>query len=210
MIDYQATAAILYPTMAPDASAVPPVEAKATTETAAAKTAEPIAAESPAANTTTEQSPDVPYTLALPEDAVLEASAIERTTAFAKAAGLSPEVAQQALEHANGEVVAYRDHETATWNKLTRETWVNEVKNDPEIGGEKFTGAVTDAKRFLRKFGDEEIRQFLDDTGFGNNKFVIRIFSRAMKWMANDKLPAGSGGTPKSDAEVLYGQTARK
>jgi hypothetical protein len=212
MIDYQATAAILYPTMAPDASAVPPVEAKATAETAAAKTAEPIAAESPAANTTTAPQPDIQYTLALPQDAVLESSAIERITAFAKANHLSPDAAQQALNHANAEVVAYRDQQTDAWRTLTRETWVNEVKRDPEIGGEKYTGAVTGTKRFLAEFGDEEIRQFLDDTGFGNNKFVIRLLSRAMARMETEKRRSGSGegGERKSDAEVLYGNTSRR
>jgi hypothetical protein len=200
MIDYHKTAAILFPTMTQDAPAVPPVEATTTTETAAT-------------HTTTDQStptaphPDAWSALTLPEDAVLEASAIERTTAFAKAAGLSPEVAQKALEHANREVAAYQEKQTAEWHTLTRETWVHDVKADPEIGGEKFTGAVTDAKRFLEKFGDEEVRQFLDDTGFGNHKFVIRLFSRAEKGLTNHRRLTGrSGGgvTPKTTAQVLF------
>jgi len=209
MIDFQATADILYPAVSQNAPVVPPVAATPTTEPAAPKPAEPRAADA-ATHTTTDQQTAVPYTLAMPEDAVLEASAIERTTAFAKATGLSPEAAQKALEHANGEVAAYRDQQTEAWNTLTRETWVTEAKHDPEIGGEKLTGAVTDAKRFLEAFGDPEIRQFLENTGFGNNKLVIRMLARAMKRMANDKLPTGSGGTPKSDAEVLYGHTAMK
>jgi hypothetical protein len=209
-LDLDAIAARMYPTMAPNAQTVPPVEAKQTTNTAATKPAEHIAAEAAATKTTiTEQKPDVSYALALPDDALIDAGAIERTTAFAKAAGLSPEAAQKALEHANGEVAAYQDQQLATWTKLTRETWVNDVKNDPELGGEKYTGAVADAKRFLAVFGDEEVRQFLEATGFGNNRFVIRMLSRAAKRLANDKLPAGSGGKPKSDAEVLYGNTAR-
>lgn len=208
MIDHNETAAILYPTMVQNVSPGPPVETKPTTEPAATKPPEPRAAD--ATHTTTiDQKPDVSYALILPEDAVIEASAIERTTAFAKAAGLSPEAAQKALEHANGEVAAYRDQQTDLWHTLTRETWVNDVKHDPEIGGEKYTGAVADAKRFLAAFGDEEVRQFLDDTGFGNNKFVIRMLSRAARRMAIDTRPAGSDRTPKSDAEVLYGNTAR-
>jgi hypothetical protein len=69
---------------------------------------------------------------------------------------LSPEAAQQVLEHANGEVAAHQEQVSNEWTTLTRETWVNETKNDPEIGDEKYVGAVTDAKRFLEKFGDEE------------------------------------------------------
>jgi hypothetical protein len=216
MIDFQATAAILYPTVPQNAQTVLPVEAKPTTDPAATTTAEPRATD--ATHTTTDQTtttapqPDIQYTLALPQDAVLESSAIERMTAFAKANHLSPDVAQQALNHANAEVVADRDQQTDAWRTLTRETWVNEVKRDPEIGGEKYTGAVTGTKRFLAEFGDEEIRQFLDDTGFGNNKFVIRLLSRAMARMETEKRRSGSGegGERKSDAEVLYGNTSRR
>lgn len=41
---------------------------------------------------------------------MIEAGAIERTMAFAKAAGFSPKAVYQALEHANGEIAAH--HET--------------------------------------------------------------------------------------------------
>lgn len=79
-------------------------------------------------------------------------------------------MAQQALEHANAEVAAYCDQQDEAWRTLTRDTWVPETKNDPEVGGEKFSGAVTDAKRFLEQFGDKDIRNYLDDTGWGNNR----------------------------------------
>lgn len=133
MIDYQATAAILYPTMVQNAPVTPPVEAKPAIQTPVTKAAEQMAADSATKPTmgqtpTTEQNPYAPYALTLPEDAVIEAGAIERTIAFAKAAGLSPEAAQQALEHANGEVAAYQEQVTNDWNTLTRETWVQEAK----------------------------------------------------------------------------------
>lgn len=210
MIDFQALATILYPTPAQAAPVVPSVEATTTTETAGTKTAESSAADA-ATHTTTDQitttdhTAEVPYALTLPEDAVLEASAIERTRAFAKAAGLSPAAAQHALEHANAEVAADRARAQEQFHTLTRETWVNDVKNDPEIGGEKYLGAVTDAKRFLEKFGDEELRQFLDDTGFGNNKFVIRMLARAERRMASS-----GGRTEKALATTLYGTTPRR
>jgi len=221
-LDLDAVAARLYPTKAQDAPAVPPVDATATTETAATKTAEQIAAEAAAHTPPVVTPPVVPpaevqYSLALPTDAVLEASAVERSTAFSKANNLSPEAAQQVLEHANGEVAAYREQQTDAWTTLTRETWVNDVKNDPEVGGEKLTGAVTDAKRFLEAFGDPEIRQFLEHTGFGNNKYVIRMLSRAAKRMANAKPVTGGAGdeTPRDNslegrAARMYGNTSRK
>lgn len=143
MIDFNETAAILYPTMAQNAPVTPPIEAKPTTQTPVTKAAEQTATDTGTKPTTgqtsaTEQHTDAPSALTLPKDAVIEAGAIERTMAFAKAAGLSPEAAQQALEHANGEVRAYQEHVNNDWTKLTRETWVTESKNDPEVGGRSF------------------------------------------------------------------------
>lgn len=212
MIDYNEMGAKMYPAMSQTTPASPPVDAKPATETpgttpAAQGTADtspkPLTAPPP----TTEQHPDAPSTLTLPEDAVIDASAIERTMAFAKAAGLSPEAAQQTLEYANGEVAAYQEQVRHDWTTLTRETWVTETKNDPEVGGEKYVGAVTDAKRFLEKFGDEDIRQFLDDTGFGNNRLVIRMLARAEKGLTNHRRPTGGSDgavTRKTAAQKTY------
>lgn len=209
MIDLKTVADTLYAPRVPDVPVVPPVEAKPTAEPTTTTPARQQAADA----TTTEPTTARPYTLALPQDAVLEARAIERTTAFANAAGLSPEAAQKALEHANGEVAAFQEQQTVEWHTLTRETWVNEVKSDPEIGGEQYDGAVTDAKRFLERFGDEEIRRFLDDTGFGNNKYVIRIFARAEKGMTNEQRVKGQvrgRGVQKDVATTLYGTNPRR
>src|SRR5262249_11180165 len=127
------------------------------------------------------------------------------TTAFLEAAGLSHDAAQEAREYANGEVAAYREKLNTDWTTLTQKTWVDEAKTDPEIGGDKFTGAVAEAQRFLKLCADEGTIRFLEETGFGNHKQVIRMLSRAMKRIAGE-----SGGTPrKSDAEVLYGNTRK-
>ena len=212
MIDHNEMAAKMYPTMVQNVPVTPPVEATSPTQTprppAAQVTADASTKPTTGQTQTNDQNPDAPYALTLPEDAVIEASAIERTMAFAKAADLSPETAQQVIEHTNGEVAAYQEHVTNDWTRLTRETWVNETKNDPEIGGEKYAGAVTDAKRFLEKFGDEELRQFLDDTGFGNNRMVIRLLARAEKGITNHTRSTGDGShaasAHKNAAQKMY------
>jgi hypothetical protein len=213
-LDLDAVAARLYPTKAQDAPAVPPVDATPTTEPAATKTAEPVAAQAvahtpPVVTPSVVPPAEVPYALTLPDDAVLEASAVERSAAFAKANSLSPDAAQHVLEHANAEVQADRDRHTAQWNTLTRETWVTEAKHDPEIGGEKLPGAVTDAKRFLQEFGDPELRQFLEDTGFGNNKLVVRMLSRAMKRRVSATPVTAGGSGPGAPDTSLEGRAAR-
>ncbi len=132
-------------------------------------------------------------TLTLPKDAVIDAAAIERTTAFAKATGLSPEAAQHALNHANAEVSADRaaqqEANIEAFKTLATKTWVEEVQADPTYGGEKYLTTVAEVKRAADKFLTDEERVILNQA------------------LANDKLVLGGpGGGPikKSDAQVIY------
>ena len=189
---------------APAPAVTPPaVDAAANAVAQAAAAAPPAVATPPAA---------VEYALTLPKDSVLDASALERTTAFAKAAGLAPVVAQKALDYAQAEVAADRTRqETAqqeAFKTLTTKTWVDEVKADPMYGGEKYLVTVEEVKRAADKFLTPEDREALNTSGWGNHPMLVKMFARIGKAMANDSMvTGGSGGTGtrKSDADVLYG-----
>ena len=155
---------------------------------------------------------DVQYTLALPKDAVIEASAVERATAFAKAEKLSPEAAQKALDFVNTEVAADRaKQETANqdaFKTLARETWVADLKADTTFGGEKYLTTREEIKRAADRFLTPAERETLNVTGWGNHPMLCRMFARIGQALANDKLVmgggAGSAGSGKSDAQALY------
>lgn len=187
------------------------IAANAASASAAVKTAEQIAAEA-AAKTPT----PIEYKIVLPKDAVIEATAVERITAFAKAHQLSPEAAQQALDHANAEVVADRaaqqQRQAEAFKTLSRETWVNELKADKEFGGEKFDATVLESKRAGDKFMTAEEKQILNETGWGNHPLLVRIFARVGRAMGEDGLVTGRGSTTPgqtSAAQKLYGETKR-
>lgn len=174
----------------------------------AVQTAEQIAAEA----ATKTPPAEVVYALTLPKDAAIEADAVERLTAFAKANSLSPETAQKALEHANAEVAADRakqtEANTQAFQTLARETWVNELKADKEFGGEKFDATVIESKRAADRFITAEEKKILDETGWGNHPLLVRIMARVGRGMGNDTLVTGGGmggGSHKSTAELLYG-----
>lgn len=174
----------------------------------AVQTAEQIAAEA----ATKAPPAEVVYALTLPKDAAIEADAVERLTAFAKANSLSPETAQKALEHANAEVAADRakqtEANTQAFQTLARETWVNEIKADKEFGGEKFTATIIESKRAAEIAFTPEERKILDDTGWGNNPLLVKGFARIGRRIGNDTLVTGggmNGGSQKSTAELLYG-----
>jgi len=186
------------------AAAAATLAATQTKNDGAVKTAEQIAAEAAL-------KVDPVYTLALPKDAVIEASAVERLTAFAKANTLSPETAQKALDLANAEVAADRTRQqeanVETFQTMARETWPNEIKADKEFGGDKFDATIAESKRAAEVAWTPEERKILNETGWGNHPLLVKGMARVGRRMADDKLVtggAGGGATPKSDAAVMY------
>jgi hypothetical protein len=183
----------------------------------AVKTAEQIAAETavkPGETPKTSETPkEVVYALTIPKDAVIEASATERLTAFAKAHQLSPDVAQRVLEQANAEVVADRARQTeanqAAFQTLARETWPNEIKADKEFGGDKYDATVIDVTRAAAKFCTPEEKQILNETGWGNHPLLTKFFARVGRAMADDVILTGGGAEKPAVrvADLLYGNT---
>jgi hypothetical protein len=152
----------------------------------------------------------VEYKLTLPEKAAIDAGALERTVAFAKATNLSPEAAQHALNHANAEVAAFQARNMAAFETIKRETWVKEIQADKEFGGDKFEGTIIECKRAAEKFATEDERKALNESGWGNHPILVRIMTRIGRAMADDKPingTAGGGAQPIRTADVMYGGT---
>ncbi len=59
-----------------------------------------------------------------------------------------------------------------------RETWVNELKNDPKYGGEHFNATVQDAGAVIARFDDSgEVLNTLVASGFGDNPAIIKMLA---------------------------------
>jgi hypothetical protein len=182
----------------------------------AVKTAEQIAAEAAGKTVetkTVEEKKEVVYALTMPKDGVLEAEAVERMTAFAKANGLSNDAAQKALDHTNAELVADRakqiEANAASFQTLARETWVNEIKADKEFGGDKFDATIIDSKRAADIAFTPAEKEILNQTGWGNHPLLVKGMARLGRRMGNDTLVTGggSGGEKPNAAQLLYGGT---
>lgn len=123
-----------------------------------------------------------------------------------------PEQSEDALATAISQreqaaVAAYRGEQDAAFKTLTQQTWVNELKADPEFGGEKYLVTVEEVKRAADRFLTPADKDILNQTGFGNNPMLVKFFARIGRAMANDKLVTGNSGgavIPKSDAQVIY------
>lgn len=187
----------------PAAPATPPAApAAAATTTPAAPAATPAAPAAPAAPAVPEK-----YELKLPDGALIDTKAIERTAATAKALGLSQDNAQKALDFANGEVKAYHEGLTAQHQERVK-GWTEALATDTEIGGTNLEANGQLAWRVIQKFAaDTTLEADLKASGYNQHPGLFKLLARIGKAMGEDQLVTGAqgGGAPKDAAAVLYG-----
>lgn len=146
--------------------------------------------------------------LKLPEKALISAKALERVTATATALGLSQEHAQKALDETNAVVADYVEEQKASFATTTK-GWIDVVKADAEMGGDKFAATIQDAAKPIDRFFTPAFKKALSDTGFGNHPELVRGFARIGRAMSEDKIvrpgPEGGTGGGRSYEDIFYG-----
>lgn len=140
-----------------------------------------------------------------PEDSLLTDADMERILSQSKEEGLGKEAAQKQVSFANEILKANQDRVNQAHTDLSNR-WVEEVKADKELGGEKFSESIALASKAIKEFGTEEFIESLNETKFGNNPEVIRIFARIGKAMSPDKLIVSDAHMKpeKSFEDVFY------
>jgi hypothetical protein len=80
----------------------------------------------------------------------------------------------------------------------TRAQWVDTVKTDKEIGGDKLAENLAIAKKGLQSLDPQgTVTKLLEGTGFGDHPEVIRLFYRAGKQISEDRfVPATGAAAP--------------
>ena len=147
------------------------------------------------------------YDFSPPEGIEIDTEAKGQFQELAKENGLSEEVAQkfwdlgmQTLQNNDPQkfMEQARDH--------NRTQWYNEVKNDPDLGGENFEQTQQLAKRAVKEFGDENFLKLLEDSGLANHPEVVRYLTRVGKEVSEGSFSKSNSGNsqPKSAAQILY------
>lgn len=179
------------------------------------------------------------YDLKLPEGSTVDPAIVERTAATARALGLSNEAGQTLLDaEVKAEAAAAVDREKATQTAITeavkaaeakqtalleawtpgtgaewkkqQDEWTKAAKADPDIGGDKFNQAVEASGKAVARFGGDDLKAFLNETGYGRHPVVLKFLAsigRAMSesTMATNGAPLGTGS--KSTVNKFYGTT---
>ncbi len=138
----------------------------------------------------------VAYDLTMPKDSLLNPDVKDEILAHAKQEGLSNDAAQALLDREHKAVEKYNKAQLEEF-ETTRNVWVDEIKADKEIGGDKFNESVEMSRRVIERFGTEDFKSVLEETGWGNNPEVVRIFSRIGASMSEDQfvMPGSQSAT---------------
>lgn len=137
------------------------------------------------------------YEFTAGEGVELDTEALKDFEPVARDLNLTNEQAQKLVGAYQKILAGVQQRQAEAWQAQT-EQWAADVKADKEIGGDKLTANLSAAQRALEKFGDPELKEYLDSTGLGNHPALVKAFIKVGKAMSEDKVVTGgheSGGS---------------
>lgn len=135
----------------------------------------------------------------LPEGIEIDADVMTEFKGLAKELGITQEAAQKLIDLQS----SMEEKRAETLQQMVADQsqqWANQVKNDPEIGGENYDQSVALAVKTIETFGSPELRTLLNDSGLGNHPELVKFCHRIGKAISEDKLVMG--GTQNSSGEM--------
>jgi hypothetical protein len=169
----------------------------------------------PAANAALFGAPEASYEITgLPEGVTVDTEALAAFEPIAKELGLSNEgmskvaaAYTQILPQVEARIVDALQSDIAAQQASWANDTIEAVKTNPVFEGKPLADVQAVAAKALDRFGSPEFRQFLADTGLGNNPEMMKFAYQAGSKIAEDNT-FERGGTPpvtKSRTEKYYG-----
>lgn len=125
--------------------------------------------------------PEVPESYEFPEDIKLTEEEKTKYTELLRKHGATQEAANDLFEHIKEQAKAVQEASVKAWYDQVKK-WGEEAEKHEEYGGPKFEENLkTVIIPVLNKFGDEQLIQELDQTGFGNNPRLLAFLYRVGK-----------------------------
>lgn len=173
-------------------------QAQATQSTEAANTAETSAETKP-------QGAPEKYEFKYPQGYQVDETALGEYSAAFKELGLTNEQAQRLVDMDAKRSTSSTEAAVAA-HKQQVETWVGELKSDPEFGGAKFEANVGIANSALAAFGSPELTQFFKETGLGNHPLLVKAFHKIGTQLGEGSIHKTTSNQPaeRSIAERMY------
>jgi len=151
--------------------------------------------------------PEVPESYQFPEDLKLTEEEKTKYTELLRKHGATQEAANDLIEHIKQQAKAIQEASVKAWYDQVKK-WGEEAEQHKEYGGPKFEENLkTVIIPVLNKFGDEQLIQELDQTGFGNNPRLLAFLYRIGKEIGTEaKFVEGRPGVGDEDniLKTLY------
>lgn len=190
----------------------------ATTETPTTEAQAPVtdpAAEAPKEEAAPEAAPEfVPLTadnIQFPEGIEVDEGVRDLFLDVLNDQELSPADRAQALVDLHVQMSqATSETSSQAWADL-QESWQNEVRNDPDIGGHKLEGHLSNIGKVLDQYGTPELRAVMDQTGAGNNIHVVKFLANLAKDVTEGSYAQGMAApvSEMSAAERMFPSMAK-
>jgi len=126
--------------------------------------------------------------------------------------GMKPEHADVLL-NSHIDLLKKQEQGRAAAVQQTMQDWAQKTTTDRDFGGPKFEASREAAKAFVDKFGDDDLRRFLTESGAGYHPGVFKAFARAQQFISTrmteetlaNVAPRSGGGrtTPLTQTERL-------
>lgn len=145
---------------------------------------------------------DKPFAIDVPKDLekFVNKDGLEKFAAFAKQEGLTVEQANKLAKYDLERSKAQEESVAQTSAK-----WLDEIKKDPELGGDKFDATRANVSRTFTRFGGPTLTTELDAMGMGNHPGLVRFANAVGAVLAEDigSIP-GAGGGSGAKRESIY------
>lgn len=164
-------------------------------------------AEAVAAEAAKYKAPDKYESFKFPEGYTPQETLVGEFSTLAKNIGLKQDGAQQLVDFF-GKMNAAQTAAAASEGEALLTKWKADAKADPTIGGANFEKNLGLVSKVLDKYGSPELKQFLTQSGVGDNPLLLRAFLNVANAIGEDNLVTGGGGTGGTDArkpeDVMY------
>lgn len=85
--------------------------------------------------------------------------------------------------------------------------WGENIAKDKVLGGKNVEANKGKARAAVAEFGDQELKDLLENTGYGNHPAIVRFAYRAGMALGEGSVEPGNGGGGEEDAAtILYGK----
>ena len=134
----------------------------------------------------------------VPEGFELGEDKVATVTDLAKKLNLSQENAQEVVNAYAGLIAK----ETEAYNAKV-EAWKQQTQGDPEIGGPALTENLAFSAKAIERFGGDDLKKILSDSGLGNHPVLVKVFSKIGRSIGEDKVVASETGAEQKEGGVL-------